>query len=292
MWLMQARRVGGRHKGILLNSPGWYKLWHLESWAFTVLAVEEEDAWRRHMRVLSCAEPGSDTVYFCPSGWTGHTTEGLWLMRKHADIWQAFSASALVALKSECMLEHVTAVHNPRPWKNCLNLNPLRCIISGSSLWISWVPNKQFSGHRWPTPFKECSSWGFWWHCLLICLISQFTRIGRLAWPHQRLLGGWLSLVSLKHGQINHWNQSWLFKSCGILSCSHLIPQTWHHQTGRLFSEGLLTKIVQNMIQASSCSWLMSDSCPMFLCQGRMLCAYHHRQLNIHKAHTWMMEFS
>lgn len=162
MWLMQARRrAGGTHKGILLNSPGWYKLWHLESWAFTILAVEEEDAWRRHTCVLSCAQPGSDTIYFCPSGWTGHTTEGLWLMWKHADIWQAFSASALVALKAECVLEHVATVQNPRPWKNCLNPNPLRCTISGSSLWISWVPNKQFQVTDGPPHLRNVLHEGF-----------------------------------------------------------------------------------------------------------------------------------
>lgn len=53
-------------------------------------------------------------------------------MWKHADIWQAFSASALVALKAECVLEHVATVQNPRPWKNCLNPNPL-------GLWVFLV---------------------------------------------------------------------------------------------------------------------------------------------------------
>lgn len=89
-----------------------------------------------------------------------------------------------------------------------------------------------------------------------------------------------------------HGIQAWLFKSHGILSCSHLIPQKWHHKTGGLFSEGLLTKIVQTMIQASSCSWLISDSCPVFFMPRQGALYSWSYQLNIHTAHTWMMEFS
>lgn len=66
-----------------------------------------------------------------------------------------------------------------------------------------------------------------------------------------------------------------------------ITTENWRIVLGRIVDQNFSDYI---MIQVSACSWLMFDSCPMFLCPGRILCAHHHHQLKTHTAHTWLMQ--